>query len=64
MIQGFTETTINAFISTEDNRIDNSLAVGAAPGALVQLAFLVKFINDMDGSIQYCYPLITIYDRY
>tara|TARA_R110000824_G_scaffold31414_2_gene102321 strand:+ start:227 stop:1414 length:1188 start_codon:yes stop_codon:yes gene_type:complete len=57
MIQGFTETTINAFISTEDNRIDTSVATTG-------IAYLVKFINDMDGSIQYCYPAATIYDRY
>ena len=57
MIQGFTETTINTFISTEDNRIDTSVTSS-------HLAYLVKFTNDMDGSVQYCYPTTTIKDRY
>ena len=49
MIQAFTETAISAFISTEDNRIDKTVAS-------TQIRFLVKFINDLDGSIDYCYP--------
>ena len=57
MIQAFTETAISAFISTEDNRIDKTVAS-------TQIKFLVKFINDLDGSIDYCYPKITIYNRY
>ena len=52
MIQGFTETNIAANISTEDNRIDTSVAS-------TQIRFLVKFINDLDGSIAYCYPVLT-----
>jgi hypothetical protein len=57
MIQAFTETAISAFISTEDNRIDKTVAS-------TQIRFLVKFINDLDGSIDYCYPTSTIFDRY
>ena len=49
MIQGFTETPITADICTEDNRINTSVAS-------TQIRFLVKFINDLDGSIAYCYP--------
>ena len=52
MIQGFTETGIKAYLSTEDNRIDTSVAS-------TQIRFLVKFINDMDGSIEYCYPVLV-----
>jgi len=57
MIQGFTETNISANISTEDNRIDTSVSS-------TQIRFLVKFINDLDGSIVYCYPTSTIFNRY
>ena len=57
MIQGFTETNISAELSTEDNRIDNSVASK-------QIRFLVKFINDMDGSVAYCYQEGKIYPRY
>ena len=57
MIQGFTETNISAELSTEDNRIDNSVASK-------QIRFLVKFINDLDGSVSYCYPNSVIYPRY
>ena len=49
MIQGFTETNITADICTEDNRINTSVAS-------TQIQFLVKFINDLDGSVSYCYP--------
>ena len=49
MIQGFTETTFKSYLSTEDNRIDTSVSS-------TQIRFLVKFINDLDGSVQYCYP--------
>ena len=49
MIQGFTKTAITADICTEDNRINTSVAS-------TQIRFLVKFINDLDGSIAYCYP--------
>jgi len=57
MIQGYTETAISAFISTEDNRIDKTVAS-------TQIRFLVKFINDLDGSVDYSYPSATIYNRY
>jgi hypothetical protein len=49
MIQAITETSITADICTEDNRINTSVAS-------TQIRFLVKFINDLDGSIVYCYP--------
>jgi hypothetical protein len=49
MIQAITENPITANICTEDNRIDTSVAS-------TQIRFLVKFINDLDGSIAYCYP--------
>ena len=52
MIQGFTDTAITADISTEDNRIDTTVAS-------TQIRFLVKFINDLDGSIAYCYPQLN-----
>ena len=57
MIQGFTETNINAELSTEDNRINTTVAS-------TQIRFLVKFINDLDGSVAYCYPNSVIYPRY
>tara|TARA_R110002167_G_scaffold137600_1_gene324641 strand:- start:19 stop:504 length:486 start_codon:yes stop_codon:yes gene_type:complete len=57
MIQGFTETAISAFISTEDNRIDKSVAS-------TQIRFLVKFINDMDKSVAYAYPDELIFPRF
>ena len=56
MIQAITETNFSTFISTEDNRIDTSVAS-------TQIRFLVKFINDMDGSVDYAYPIIDITDR-
>ena len=52
MIQAITENPITADISTEDNRIDTSVAS-------TQIRFLVKFINDLDGSIDYAYPELT-----
>jgi len=52
MIQAFTKTTITADISTEDNRIDTTVAK-------TQIRFLIKFINDLDGAIDYCYPNST-----
>tara|TARA_R110000764_G_scaffold178279_1_gene264435 strand:+ start:16 stop:513 length:498 start_codon:yes stop_codon:yes gene_type:complete len=61
MIQGFTETNITADICTEDNRINTSVAS-------TQIQFLVKFINDLDGSVSYCYPSygfsLKIFPRY
>ena len=57
MIQAYTETSFSADLSTEDNRIDTSVAK-------TQIRFLIKFINDLDGSVDYCYPNSTIYERY
>ena len=57
MIQAFTETNFTAYLSTEDNRIDTTVAS-------TQIRYLIKFINDLDGSIDYCYPTSTIFDRY
>ena len=58
MIQAITETDFNIRIQTEDNRIDTSVAS-------TQIRHLVKFINDMDGSVQYAYGSAeTIYNRY
>ena len=57
MIQGFTETNIITQICTEDNRIDNKVAS-------TNIRFLIKFINDLDGSISYNYPAILINERF
>ena len=58
MIQATTESIFPVYISTEDNRIDTSVAS-------TQIRHLFKFINDMDGSVQYAYGSTeTIYDRY
>ena len=58
MIQGFTETNITAYLQTEDNRINTSVASS-------NIRHLFKFTNDMDGSVQYAYAKTeTIYDRY
>ncbi len=58
MIQAFTKSSFTAYISTEDNRIDTSVGEG-------QIRHLFKFINDMDGSIQYAYGSSeTIKNRY
>jgi len=57
MIQAYTETTFKAYLSTEDNRIDTSVAK-------TQIRHLVKLINDMDGSIDYVYPVETINNRF
>ncbi len=57
MIQAITATNITAYISTEDNRINTSVAK-------TQIRHLVKFINDMDGSVKYAYPTEQINNRY
>tara|TARA_R100000544_G_scaffold8737_1_gene3565 strand:- start:144 stop:1253 length:1110 start_codon:yes stop_codon:yes gene_type:complete len=49
MIQGFTESNITAFLSTEDNRIDTAANIS-------KIRILVKLINDMNGDVEYCYP--------
>ncbi len=57
MIQAYTETDFKAYLSTEDNRINTSVDKR-------QIRFLVKLINDMDGSIDYVYPAETINNRF
>ena len=58
MIQAITETNLTTYLQTEDNRIDTS--VGSD-----KIRHLVKFINDMDASVQYAYSTVDlIYDRY
>jgi len=58
MIQATTESIFSIYIQTEDNRIDTSVAS-------TQIRHLIKFTNDMDGSVQYAYGNTeTIYDRY
>ena len=57
MIQAIRETNFDAFIETKANAIGNQ---GAA-----KTRHLVKFINDLDGSVFYAYPLLSnIYPRY
>ena len=58
MIQAFTQSTFDVYISTEDNRIDTSVTAN-------KIRHLFKFINDMDGCIQYAYGATeVIYNRY
>jgi|TARA_R110002051_G_scaffold192187_1_gene260757 hypothetical protein len=58
MIQAITETDVEAYVQTEDNRINTAVAS-------TQIRHLVKFTNDIDKSIQYAYgALETIYNRY
>tara|TARA_R110000764_G_scaffold132404_1_gene220224 strand:- start:359 stop:841 length:483 start_codon:yes stop_codon:yes gene_type:complete len=59
MIQAITEQGVQADICTEDNRIDTSVTS-------TQIRFLMKFINDLDGSVAYSYPDLNvgIYPRY
>ena len=57
MIQAYTESNFKAYLSTEDNRIDTSVAK-------THIRFLVKLINDMDGSIDYVYPAEVINNRF
>ena len=58
MIQAVTQSSFNAYLSTEDNRIDTSVSSD-------KIRHLMKFINDMDKSVQYAYSNIhLIYDRY
>ena len=52
MIQAIFKLSFTAYICTEDNRINTSVAS-------TQIRFLVKFINDLDGSIAYAYPQLT-----
>lgn len=58
MIQATTETNFNAYIQTEDNRINTAVAK-------TQIRHLMKFTNDMDKSVQYAYGAAeTINNRY
>jgi len=58
MIQATTETAFNAYIQTEDNRINTAVAK-------TQIRHLMKFTNDMDKSVQYAYGAVeTINNRY
>ena len=57
MIQAETNSDFKAYLSTEDNRIDTSVAKS-------QIRFLVKLTNDMDGSVDYVYPASVIEDRF
>jgi hypothetical protein len=57
MIQAETLSDFIAYLSTEDNRIDTSVAK-------TNIRFLVKLTNDMDGSIDYVYPREIINNRF
>ena len=58
MIQAITESSFTAYINTEANRIDTSVNSS-------HIRYLVKFTNDLDGSVQYAYSTIhLVYDRY
>jgi hypothetical protein len=59
MIQAITGTNLTAYLQTEDNRINTSVAKS-------KIRHLFKFINDMDKSIVYAYTSVpeTINDRY
>ena len=57
MIQAETQSNFKAYLSTEDNRIDTAVAK-------TQIRFLVKLINDMDGSVDYVYPREVINNRF
>tara|TARA_R110002020_G_scaffold424388_1_gene633565 strand:- start:6007 stop:6492 length:486 start_codon:yes stop_codon:yes gene_type:complete len=50
MIQAVRETAFTAWLSLEDSRIDNSVA-------LSKVRHLFKFINDMDKAVFYAYPI-------
>jgi hypothetical protein len=58
MIQAITGTNLTAYLQTEDNRIDTSVAKS-------KIRHLFKFTNDMDKSIIYVYAKINfIENRY
>ena len=58
MIQAIRETLFTAYINTEANRIDTSVAS-------TQIRHLLKFTNDLDGAIFYAYAGVeVITDRY
>ena len=52
MIQATYKTDFDAFISTEENRINVSVVK-------TRIRFLVKFSNDLSGEVFYCYPNIN-----
>jgi len=57
MIQAIRETNFDAFIETKANRI--------ATVSSDKIRHLVKFTNDLDGSVFYAYPILeNIYERY
>ena len=58
MIQATRETNFNVYIETEAKRIDTTVAS-------TQIRHLMKFTNDLDGAVFYCYGRTeNIYDRY
>tara|TARA_R110000824_G_scaffold58773_2_gene158534 strand:- start:153 stop:635 length:483 start_codon:yes stop_codon:yes gene_type:complete len=58
MIQATTATPFSAYINTEANRINKSVAS-------TQIRHLMKFTNDLDGAVFYSYALLeTITNRY
>ena len=58
MIQATTESSFTAYINTEANRINTSVAS-------TQIRHLMKFTNDLDGAVFYAYGTTeTIYNRY
>ena len=58
MIQAITESSFTAYINTEANRIDTSVAS-------TQIRHLMKFTNDLDGAEFYAYARVeTINNRY
>jgi hypothetical protein len=57
MIQAITGTNFSAYLQTEDNRIDTSVAK-------THIRHLFKFTNDMDKSIVYSYSEQSTFNRY
>ena len=57
MIQAITNTSLTAYVQTEDTRINTAVSSD-------YIQFLVKFTNDMSGAAQYAYPEDWIYNRY
>jgi hypothetical protein len=56
MIQAITGTNLTAYLQTEDNRIDTSVAK-------TQIRHLFKFTNDMDKSIVYAYAKTKVIEN-
>ena len=58
MIQAIRETNFTAYLETEAERIDTSVAAG-------NIRHLMKFTNDLDGAVFYAYARTeVIKDRY